>query len=113
MGYVASPDPPKSTDVLQKFVDSMGCRDLQMTGRSHVTVWKSTDGGGSYPHKMLIDAGLSAQTSLQHHDGQLTLLYEQADPSPDTPEHEALHALIENLKVLLPDRFVYRGVDEI
>jgi sialidase-1 len=111
--YVAGPDPPKSTDVLQEALDYMGCRDIQMTGRSHVTVWKSIDGGGSYPRKLLIDSGLSAQTSLQHHRGQLSLLYEQADPSPDTVENEVLQAMINDLKVLLPDRFVYRSVDGI
>lgn len=107
--FVANPDPSASTSILQKAVNLMRC-SLKLTGRDRVSVWKSMDGGGTFPEKTLIDPGLSAQTSLQYRDGKLMLLYEQADPEPLNPSSSATEALLDNLVVLLPTRLVLREV---
>jgi sialidase-1 len=107
--FVASPDPISKNSIVQKIVDSFGC-SANLTGRERVTIWRSTDGGTSYPEKLLIDPGLSAQTSLQYHNGKLLLLYEQADPQPFNPSTAASKALLANLAVLHPTRIVYREV---
>jgi hypothetical protein len=38
------------------------------------------------------------------------LLYEQADPQPGNIDSATTEALLENLAVLLPTRFVYRDI---
>mmetsp|Transcript_159052 Transcript_159052/g.281950 ORF Transcript_159052/g.281950 Transcript_159052/m.281950 type:complete len:312 (-) Transcript_159052:4-939(-) len=105
--FVGGPDPSPSSSVLQKAVDMLHGCNVNLTGRDRVTIWKSTDGGSSFPEKLLIDSGLSAQTSLQWRNDRLKVLYEQADPSPVNPVTEVL---LENLVVLLPSRFVFRDV---
>ena len=108
--FVAGPDPPHPNSVVQELVDRLGC-GLNMTGRSHLTLWKSVDGGRSYPQKWLLDPGLSAQSSLQTLPNGLALLYEQADPKPgDDQSASYMSKLLGNLEVLLPTRFVYREV---
>jgi len=108
--YVSGPDPLPSTSWLQKTINILRC-SANLTGRSRVSVWKSNDGGRSFPSKTLIDPGLSAQTSLQFHAGKLYMLYEQADPSPQvTIEDKLMHNALQDLRVLLPNRFVFRDV---
>eukprot|EP00429_Kryptoperidinium_foliaceum_P094252 CAMPEP_0176195346 /NCGR_PEP_ID=MMETSP0121_2-20121125/6466_1 /TAXON_ID=160619 /ORGANISM="Kryptoperidinium foliaceum, Strain CCMP 1326" /LENGTH=199 /DNA_ID=CAMNT_0017534115 /DNA_START=117 /DNA_END=716 /DNA_ORIENTATION=- len=108
--YVAGPDPLPATSWLQRVMHIMHC-DVNLTGRTRVTLWKSKDGGRSYPEKTLIDPGLSAQTSLQHHDGKLFMLYEQADPTPQvTVQDMIMDEALQNLRVLLPNRFIFREV---
>lgn len=112
--YTAGPDPAEADSLAQKLVDHIPkCGSLELTGRTRVSVWRSDDKGDTYKTKTLIDEGLSAQTALQFHDGQLTLLYEQADPQPETPMNVLLNKVVENLQVLIPDRFVFREVTGI
>lgn len=108
--FVGSPDPSPSSSILQKAVDMLHGCDMNFTGRDRVTIWKSTDGGTTFSEKLLIDSGLSAQTSLQWRNHRLTVLYEQADPSPVNPGNAASDTLLENMVVLLPNRFVFRDV---
>lgn len=107
--YVASPNPEASTSLLQDLVKNLRC-DLNLTGRSQLTLWRSIDEGETYTEHMLLDQGLSAQTSLQAHSGKLVVLYEQADPEAPTFMGVAVHKLIQNMKVLIPSRFVYREI---
>jgi len=107
--YVASPDPLPSTSALQKLARDIGC-NVNLTGRTRLTLYKSTDGGTTYPHKYLLDSGLSAQTSLQVSGGKTVLLYEQADDPPDVPREEFDDDLIQNLNVLIPARFMFREI---
>jgi len=108
--YVSSPDPTPATSWAQAVADMLGCKG-SLTGRDRVTIWRSTDEGRTYPVKKLVDPGLSAQTSMQQHNGQILLLYEQADPDPlFTIADKLLHKAIENLHIELPNRFVYREV---
>lgn len=82
---------------------------MQLTGRTRVTVWRSTDGGRSYPDKRLVDGGLSAQTSLQMVSGRLVMLYEQADPAPMFTFEDIIgDKAVQDLRVLIPNRFVFR-----
>mmetsp|Transcript_6615 Transcript_6615/g.24664 ORF Transcript_6615/g.24664 Transcript_6615/m.24664 type:complete len:700 (+) Transcript_6615:133-2232(+) len=110
--YVSTPDPPKAMSVLAKIGHMLGCTD-HFTGRRKVTIWKSTDKGKSYPHKFVVDEGLSAQSSLQHHDGgKMVLLYEQVDPEPQYSASDVvLEYIAGDVKVLLPSRFVFREVE--
>merc|ERR1712187_529875 len=108
--YVGNPDPAHADSLLQKVADKIDCR-VNLTGRSRLTMWKSTDGGRTYPQKALLDEGLSAQTSIQvERDGTIYVLYEQADPKPFSFENEMMKSLLQNMVVLLPNRFVLREV---
>jgi len=112
--YTAEPDPAKADSLAQKLVDHLPkCGSLELTGRTRVSVWRSDDRGQTYKVKQRIDDGLSAQTALQFQGGQLTLLYEQADPPPVTPKEVILNKAVQNLQVLIPDRFVFREVTGI
>lgn len=106
--YVTSPDPPTPNTVLQRVGSIIRCK-IQFTGRRKVTLFKSEDGGKSYPKKVIVDEGLSAQTSLQHYKKSLVLLYEQADP---LPPYSVIDKIVEKLagdvRILLPTRFVFR-----
>jgi len=61
----------------------MGCK-INLNGRERLSLWVSRDNGKTYKLNQIIDEGLSAQTSLQLVNGKLLLLYEQADPLPQT-----------------------------
>mmetsp|Transcript_75750 Transcript_75750/g.239556 ORF Transcript_75750/g.239556 Transcript_75750/m.239556 type:complete len:511 (+) Transcript_75750:3-1535(+) len=110
--YSAVPDPPRPSTVVQQLTDSLGC-GIQLTGRRRLTLFESSDGGVTYPKKHVIDQGLSAQTSLQHLGGKLVVLYEQADPLPATPDNLFSERAVGDLRVLLPNRFVYRELDPL
>eukprot|EP00928_Gymnodinium_smaydae_P039255 TRINITY_DN26849_c0_g1_i1.p1 TRINITY_DN26849_c0_g1~~TRINITY_DN26849_c0_g1_i1.p1 ORF type:complete len:607 (+),score=67.53 TRINITY_DN26849_c0_g1_i1:40-1860(+) len=107
--YVANPDPQAAESIVADFTRGLGC-NLNLTGRARVTVWRSTDGGRTYPRKQLVDAGLSAQTSLQFRSGKLMLMYEQADPVADSPSDILMKYLVQNLKILLPTRIIVREI---
>ena len=92
---------------MQDFTDAMQCK-VNLNGRERLSLWVSKDNGNSYSLNQIIDHGLSAQTSLQYVGGKLYLLYEQVDPLSKTVEGKLINTLIENLRVLLPSRFVYR-----
>jgi hypothetical protein len=92
---------------VQYLVDTLGCK-INLNGRERLSLWASRDNGKSFQLDQTIDAGLSAQTSLQYVKGKLYLLYEQADSIPKTVEGVITTELIQNLRVLLPSRFVYR-----
>jgi hypothetical protein len=74
-------------------------------------VWKSTDGGKTYPKKLLIDPGQAMQSSLQFRDGKLLILHEQADEKPDKDIGTTLEkALLGFFDLQVPTRFVVREV---
>jgi hypothetical protein len=56
----------------------------------------------------IIDPGLSAQTSLLYEEDKMKLLYEQADYPERTADERIEDVLIQNLRVLVPTRFVFR-----
>eukprot|EP00929_Paragymnodinium_shiwhaense_P109423 TRINITY_DN7583_c0_g1_i1.p1 TRINITY_DN7583_c0_g1~~TRINITY_DN7583_c0_g1_i1.p1 ORF type:complete len:716 (-),score=145.99 TRINITY_DN7583_c0_g1_i1:371-2518(-) len=107
--YVTTPDPAPGTGLIRDLAKLLGAR-VNLTGRNHLTVFKSVDGGRTYPFKYLIDEGDAMQTSLQYlaEKQQLQLLHEQADPAPA----ELSDLLVGSLVVQLPDRFVFRVIDE-
>ena len=105
--FVTSPNPNKGKSFVQDFTDAMQCK-VNLNGRERLSLWVSKDDGNSYSLNQIIDHGLSAQTSLQYVGGKLYLLYEQVDPLSKTVEGKLINTLIENLRILLPSRFVYR-----
>lgn len=112
--FTATPDPLPARSLVQGIVDKLpGCSSLEMSGRTRVSVWRSRDAGGSFPEKVLLDEGRSAQTALQHRDGALTLLYEQADEPPEIVKERLSQYVLQDLVVLLPDRLVFREVTEL
>lgn len=105
--FVTSPNPSRGSSTLQYLTDALGCR-LNLNGRERLSLWTSRDNGKTYALNQIIDEGLSAQTSLQYVKGKLYLLYEQADPLPKTLTGTLENQLIQNLRVLVPNRFIYR-----
>jgi len=113
--FVSSPDPDPASSMLQTVVDMFGC-GVQLTGRSRLSFWRSDDAGRTYGSPTLIDHGLAAQTSLQISADQkrLLVLHEQSDEAPlFTAQNIMVDAIVENLKVLLPGRFIFRDLGEI
>lgn len=104
--YVSHPDPvplgwmPNLVKVLKAKVN--------LTGRDHMTLFKSVDGGVTYPVKLLIDPGETGYSSLQHYDDRLGLLFEQADASPFSEEE----LVTGSMNVEVPTRFVFRELAE-
>jgi len=81
---------------------------VNLTSRDHLTLWRSSDDGGTFQKESIIDAGASGYSSLQvaaDENGcdDVYVLYEQADPAPEHPVEEAL---VGDIAVLDPDRFV-------
>lgn len=108
--YMANPDPAPAASAVNTFTKALGC-DVNVTGRTRVSVWRSADGGQTYPDKQLVDGGLSAQTSLQFLNGKLMMMYEQADYEANATSGDVLlNLLIQNLKVLLPSRMIVREI---
>lgn len=105
--YVVSPYPQRGKSVVQYITDALGC-GVNLNGRERLSLWVSVDNGKTYNLNRIIDPGLSAQSSLQLERGRLLLLYEQADPLPNSLSNTVQNKLIRNLRVLLPSRFVYR-----
>eukprot|EP00930_Biecheleria_cincta_P087173 TRINITY_DN76423_c0_g1_i1.p1 TRINITY_DN76423_c0_g1~~TRINITY_DN76423_c0_g1_i1.p1 ORF type:complete len:628 (-),score=79.70 TRINITY_DN76423_c0_g1_i1:358-2241(-) len=109
--YVAGPN-PDANSILQALLSSH-CPQLKLTGRRNLTIWKSVDGGTTYPHLHTLDPGLAAQTSLQFYRGSLVVLHEQSDEADDsTLGTMTAKAFLGDLSVLLPSRFVYREVPD-
>jgi len=110
--YVGNPDPPHAQSLLQHMVDKLEC-PLSLTGRNKLTIWKSTDGGKTYPEKTLLDEGLSAQTSIQVSEkGKVFVMYEQADPAPFSIKGHIVKKVLENMVILLPTRMVVREIPQ-
>jgi len=110
--YVGNPDPPHAQSLLQHMVDKLEC-PLSLTGRNKLTIWKSTDGGKTYPEKTLLDDGLSAQTSIQVSEkGKVFVMYEQADPAPFSIKGHIVKKVLENMVILLPTRMVVREIPQ-
>eukprot|EP00933_Yihiella_yeosuensis_P067913 TRINITY_DN73056_c0_g1_i1.p1 TRINITY_DN73056_c0_g1~~TRINITY_DN73056_c0_g1_i1.p1 ORF type:complete len:530 (-),score=84.67 TRINITY_DN73056_c0_g1_i1:35-1567(-) len=109
---VAGPNPESAKSTIQEVANEMDCK-VNLTGRSRMSVWRSKDGGRTYPESVLIDGGLSAQSSLQRNGEKIILLYEQADDPPETVENMAVKTLLGELEVLLPTRFVFREIPEL
>uniref|UniRef100_A0A7S2PGP3 Sialidase domain-containing protein n=1 Tax=Zooxanthella nutricula TaxID=1333877 RepID=A0A7S2PGP3_9DINO len=109
--YHASPDPLPAQSYLQIALDALNC-NINGTGRTRLSVWKSTTAGYTYSDKVLLDAGASAQNSFQWMGKTPVLLYEQSDPDPMfTVEAIVARKAVEDLTVQLPHRFVFRTVD--
>mmetsp|Transcript_235 Transcript_235/g.535 ORF Transcript_235/g.535 Transcript_235/m.535 type:complete len:675 (+) Transcript_235:214-2238(+) len=108
--YSATPDPGYPSSLLQSIASLIGCGGT-FNGRKKLTVFKSTDEGATYPKKVVLDPGLSAQTSLQFINGKLYVLYEQADREENSLTNTALYELIGDMKILLPSRFIFREVE--
>uniref|UniRef100_A0A7S2PGL4 Sialidase domain-containing protein n=1 Tax=Zooxanthella nutricula TaxID=1333877 RepID=A0A7S2PGL4_9DINO len=109
--YHASPDPLPARSWLQAAFDQIGC-DVQGTGRTRLSVWKSTTSGNDYAEKVLLDSGASAQNSFQLIGKKLVLLYEQSDPDPMfTVDAIVTRQALGHLQVQLPHRFVFREVN--
>ena len=84
---------------------------VNLTGRDHMTLWRSGDQGASYDVVRLIDEGASGYVSLQVSSSKLFLFYEQSDDAAQTPSKMGIEALIGSLTVLDPDRLVLRVID--
>jgi hypothetical protein len=97
---------------VQYLTDALGCK-VNLNGRERLSLWTSRDNGKTYQLNQEIDSGLSAQNSLQYIKGKLYLLYEQIDPIPKSLTGSFSNELIENLRVPLPSRFVYRELQNL
>ena len=86
---------------------------VNLTGRDHMTVWSSSDGGGAWAPLQLVDPGAAGYSSLQldRNDSEtLWILYEQSDAAPLDLAHLAADAVLGHLSVLDPDRIVLRAL---
>jgi len=115
--FLSHPNPQENKGIAASVLRLLG-GNVNLTGRDHMTLWKSEDDGESYEVAQLIDEGASGYSSLQtDHSGAghvasekeaLWILYEQSDPLPETFSSLSADALIGALSVLNPDRFVLR-----
>merc|ERR1712228_659559 len=103
--YVSHPDPatgggllPDLTKALQAYVN--------LTGRDHMTIFKSSDHGASYPQKILVDEGATGYSAMQYYDDKLGLLYEQADPA----SFGWGNLVTGSMNVEVPTRFIFREI---
>ena len=86
---------------------------VNLTGRDHMTLFRSDDQGATYRPMKLLDAGASGYSSVVADPttpGVLWVLYEQSDVAAQTPSELGTEALIGSLTVLDPDRLVLRKV---
>jgi len=103
------PDPHSNAGIVPEVLKTLGA-SVNLTGRDHLTVWSSTDGGNSFVPRELVDAGAAGYSSLQRDDPTSStaawLLYEQSDREPSSLKNLAAEAFIGALTVLDPDRIV-------
>lgn len=111
--YVSHPDPQPNRGLTPAVLRLLGA-NINLTGRDHLTVWRSHDEGATYPHKLLVDPGAAGYSSLQAGSapGELWLLYEQSDREARSLAHLGAEALIGAIAVLNPDRFVLRRLND-
>jgi len=108
--FLSHPDPQTNHGLAPDLLKLLGA-NVNLTGRDHMTVWTSNDRGHSYQKHLLVDAGSAGYSSLQLAAGDesgLWVLYEQSDREPDSFGHLTAEALIGELAVLDPDRFVLK-----
>ena len=108
---------------------------VNLTGRDHMTIWRSDDEGVTYTPLLVVDEGAAGYSALSMgesdgngidalsmgdssarseedsgDDAELWILYEQSDPAPFDLSHLAADALLGDLSVLDPDRIVLRRI---
>ena len=108
---------------------------VNLTGRDHMTIWRSDDEGVTYTPLLVVDEGAAGYSALSMgesdgngidalsmgdssarseedsgDDAELLILYEQSDPAPFDLSHLAADALLGDLSVLDPDRIVLRRI---
>ena len=107
--YLSHPNPSANHGIAPSILKLFGA-NVNLTGRDHMTIWKSVDGGGHYAIDRLVDPGAAGYSSLQEVPGGagLFLLYEQSDREASSLGHLAADALIGALSVLNPDRMIFR-----
>ena len=130
--YLSHPNPAANHGVAPAVLRLLGA-NVNLTGRDHMTVWRSTDEGDTWHIHHLVDSGAAGYSSLQPAaaaaadgggraaaaqrvagagaeagGGRLWILYEQSDRQADSLSQMAAEALIGALSVLDPDRFVLR-----
>ena len=114
--YFSHPDPADNTALVPDILKLVG-GNVNLTGRDHLTLWTSDDDGDSFSVEALVDADAAGYSSLQvapTADGDceiVYLLYEQADPEPQTAAALTAEAFIGGLAVLDPDRFVLQKLE--
>jgi len=107
--YVSGPDGPPSASVDAIEEDIERCK-FNATGRSALTVWRSYDKGQTFPDSVVVDADLSADSSIQVHDGKVFVLYEQADDFPDY-EMYGQRRRLGDLQIFDPDRIIFTTLE--
>ena len=90
-------------------VDMLGGK-VNLTGRDHMTLWRSKDQGATYDRMQLLDDGASGYVSIQVFDNKLYAFYEQSDDAANSLSHMGIEALIGSLTVLDPDRLILRVI---
>lgn len=107
--FFSHPDPARDGALLPAMMRFLEAHGVNLTGRDHLSLWMSVDGGESYFKKLLVDPGVTGYSALQHYvvDGErhLGLLHEQADRPPDTDLSRYIQG---GINVVTPTRFVFR-----
>eukprot|EP00658_Telonema_sp_P-2_P057228 TRINITY_DN4567_c0_g1_i2.p1 TRINITY_DN4567_c0_g1~~TRINITY_DN4567_c0_g1_i2.p1 ORF type:complete len:204 (+),score=42.11 TRINITY_DN4567_c0_g1_i2:207-818(+) len=108
--YFSHPNPQTNHGIAPEIIRLLG-GNVNLTGRDHMTIWKSEDQGERYQVSELVDPGASGYSALQvENRSGMWLLYEQSDVEADSLSHMGAAALIGALSVLNPDRFVLRWI---
>lgn len=127
--FFSHPNPARNSGIAPAILRLVGAQ-VNLTGRDHMSLWKSTDDGASYQLLRLIDGGASGYSSLQavppaaadrrapdgrsrNASSSLWLLYEQSDREATSLGHLGAQALIGALSVLNPDRLVLRLIEGV
>ena len=123
--FLSHPNPSTNGGLAPSILHGLGA-NVNLTGRDHLTIWRSEDQGDSYQIDELVDVGASGYSSLQAYAGAasaaapgtkgkpgLWLLYEQSDRAADSLDHIGAAALIGALSVLNPDRFILRAFEDV
>ena len=123
--FLSHPNPATNGGLAPSVLKLLGA-DVNLTGRDHMTLWRSDDEGDSYQVEALVDPGAAGYSSLQPYPANgtaaapgtpgkagLWLLYEQSDRAADTLDHMGAAALIGALSVLDPDRFILRAFEDV
>ena len=106
--FFSHPLPAPSSGLVPEALRKLSA-DVNLTGRDHMTVWSSVDGGATFDVAAAVDEGAAGYSSLQAGgEGELWILYEQSDPAAETPAERTVEALLGELAVLNPDRLVLR-----
>ena len=62
--FLSHPNPMENKAIAPEILKLFGA-NINLTGRDHMTIWKSNDEGGTYVVDRLVDPGAAGYSSLQ------------------------------------------------